>query len=324
MNYKTLLLPIVITAISSTGCQTNQTGNIKSSNSDGTRQINNVHWDKTGGYFKIPNIDEISENHTNIIFLRSPSLSLSNNKFVDFEDSVVVGVDDFFQVSLQPGQYSIVPTCAGNTNLSAEYTGNKNNYLKHPSLQVSLQPKQNYYFQVVTSPKGSKPIIQSISQTQALNLLNNSMQQTHQISRVIANACEVSKLPQPSPKIKPTVPSDIQINTPIQLDVLFDFDSAQIKTGYHNKINALAEFLKQNPKAVVFLASHTDSKGTSAYNLKLSQARAESVKQLLIQNYGIEAIRVTSKGFGETQPIDSNDTEQGRQNNRRVEATVSY
>lgn len=324
MKYKALLLPLVITTIILTGCQTSSIGIIKSSNSDGTRQINNVNWDKTGGYFEIPKIDELPDNHTNVIFLRNPNSRSLNSGIVGFEDSVVVGVDDFFHVSLQPGQYSIVPTCAGNTNLSAEYTGNKNNYLKHPSLQVRLQPKQNYYFQVVTSPNGSKPIIESISQTQALNLLNSSIKQTHQISRVISNSCEVSKLPQPAHNIKPTESSDIQINTPIQLDVLFDFDSAQIKTGYHNKINALAEFLKQNPNAVVFLASHTDSKGTSAYNLKLSQARAESVKQLLIQNYGIEAIRITSKGLGETQPIDSNDTEQGRQNNRRVEATVSY
>jgi OOP family OmpA-OmpF porin len=69
------------------------------------------------------------------------------------------------------------------------------------------------------------------------------------------------------------------------------------------------------------LAGHTDSQGSDAYNMKLSKDRAESVKAYLVSK-GVNPSRVEATGYGEAQPIDTNSTERGRQNNRRVEFTL--
>lgn len=103
--------------------------------------------------------------------------------------------------------------------------------------------------------------------------------------------------------------------------VLFDFDSATIKD---DSLALLEEFGKafQNDllkDAVFVIAGHTDSKGADAYNLKLSHRRAEAVKQALVSQYQIEEHRLIIKAYGEEKPFASNDTEEGRAQNRRVE-----
>jgi outer membrane protein OmpA-like peptidoglycan-associated protein len=80
-------------------------------------------------------------------------------------------------------------------------------------------------------------------------------------------------------------------------------------------------FLKQHPYIKISVESHTDNVGTHTHNLGLSERRATSVKFALM-NYGITSKRITVKGVGETRPIGSNHTQQGRQKNRRVEIIV--
>jgi OOP family OmpA-OmpF porin len=75
-----------------------------------------------------------------------------------------------------------------------------------------------------------------------------------------------------------------------------------------------------NTTAVI--EGHTDNVDTAEYNQKLSEARANSVRQYLIDNFGIKASRLTAVGYGETKPIASNKTEEGRQKNRRVQAVI--
>ena len=99
--------------------------------------------------------------------------------------------------------------------------------------------------------------------------------------------------------------------------VLFDFDKASIKPGFEKVFNNATKILKLTPSITVQIQGHTDSKGSDAYNQKLSAERAASVKQLLVNN-GIAASRLTIKGFGESKPTASNDTEEGRAHNRRV------
>jgi outer membrane protein OmpA-like peptidoglycan-associated protein len=103
--------------------------------------------------------------------------------------------------------------------------------------------------------------------------------------------------------------------------VLFDFDSATIK---NDSLALLEEFAKafQNDllkDAVFVIAGHTDNKGADAYNLKLSRRRAEAVKQVLVSQYQIEEHRLLIKAYGEEKPFVSNDTAEGRAQNRRVE-----
>jgi OOP family OmpA-OmpF porin len=98
----------------------------------------------------------------------------------------------------------------------------------------------------------------------------------------------------------------------------FDFDSARLRPTADAKLQPVVEFAKKYPDAGMNVHGHTDSIGTPAYNQKLSERRAASVKAYLVK-HGIEASRITAKGFGETEHIADNKTEEGRAKNRRVE-----
>ncbi len=104
-------------------------------------------------------------------------------------------------------------------------------------------------------------------------------------------------------------------------NIFFDYDKATLRPESYPELDRVVELINKNPKIKVEISGHTDSKGSDEYNLKLSQSRAKSVVEYLI-NKGIDSKRLIAKGYGETQPIDTNDTDEGRQNNRRVEFKV--
>lgn len=106
------------------------------------------------------------------------------------------------------------------------------------------------------------------------------------------------------------------------LKVHFDFDKANIKPEYHKELADFAEFMKQYPGVAVEIDGHTDSVGTDAYNQKLSQRRANSVRDYLVSKLGMNGKLLTAVGFGESKPIASNDTDAGRAQNRRIEAVL--
>ncbi|MBC8316527.1 MAG: OmpA family protein [Desulfobulbaceae bacterium] len=108
----------------------------------------------------------------------------------------------------------------------------------------------------------------------------------------------------------------------IELNVEFDFDKAAIKPQFHNEIKKVADFMKRYPFTNTMLEGHTDSKGTHAYNDKLSLSRVTSVRQYLIDKFGVDAGRLSVRGAGEREPVASNDTAEGRQRNRRVVAVI--
>lgn len=99
--------------------------------------------------------------------------------------------------------------------------------------------------------------------------------------------------------------------------VFFDFDRYAIKSDTNHVFDNSIKVLRQNPDMEVELQGHTDSTGTEGYNQGLSERRAASVKQHLV-NHGIGSSRLTTKGFGETKPITPNSTKAGRKHNRRV------
>lgn len=105
-------------------------------------------------------------------------------------------------------------------------------------------------------------------------------------------------------------------------DVLFDVNSAALKPGAYTEINRVAEVLVKYPQTVIQVAGHTDSTGSEVYNQQLSERRATSVQNALI-NQGVAAARMQTVGFGESQPIADNSTEAGRQLNRRVVVTIT-
>jgi outer membrane protein OmpA-like peptidoglycan-associated protein len=105
-------------------------------------------------------------------------------------------------------------------------------------------------------------------------------------------------------------------------DVLFDFNQYTLKPGAREKIAKVSGILLAYPGLKLQLEGHTDSVGADDYNLKLSQQRADAVRDFLVQQ-GVEAGKVTSVGLGKADPVATNDTAEGRQQNRRVELVVS-
>lgn len=105
-------------------------------------------------------------------------------------------------------------------------------------------------------------------------------------------------------------------------DVLFDTDRAELKPGAQSALDRLAGFLGENPARQVRVEGHTDSTGSPSYNSLLSRDRAQSVADALTAR-GIAAERLRVRGMGEAYPVATNDTEAGRQENRRVEVVVS-
>ncbi|MDX1497676.1 MAG: OmpA family protein [Salinisphaeraceae bacterium] len=102
----------------------------------------------------------------------------------------------------------------------------------------------------------------------------------------------------------------------------FDFDKAVVRPSSYPKLENLVSNLRKYPSAKLVLEGHTDSVGSNAYNDKLSQRRAWAVRQVLVSHFGVDPARITAFAYGETSPIASNDTAEGRQKNRRVEAIM--
>lgn len=100
-------------------------------------------------------------------------------------------------------------------------------------------------------------------------------------------------------------------------NLLFDFDQATLRAASVHEIKALVGFLQENPGVNILIEGHTDNQGSEAYNQRLSVDRAESVQQA-VTRAGIDASRIRIKGLGSSQPASSNQTEEGRQRNRRT------
>lgn len=101
--------------------------------------------------------------------------------------------------------------------------------------------------------------------------------------------------------------------------ILFDFNKSAIKPESRSALDEIGKFLKENPERKLRVIGHTDGVGGADSNLKLSQARATAVVKDLVAKYGVAAGRLKAEGAGMTAPIASNDTEEGRAKNRRVE-----
>lgn len=103
--------------------------------------------------------------------------------------------------------------------------------------------------------------------------------------------------------------------------LLFDVDKSDIQTTTKANLDELSETLKKYDDTNILVEGHTDATGEDAYNKKLSDRRAESVEEYLVSN-GVDDNRITTKGYGESQPIGDNNTEAGRRQNRRVEVAI--
>ncbi len=125
-----------------------------------------------------------------------------------------------------------------------------------------------------------------------------------------------------TPFIKDLYLTPIEVGVTVRLkNIYFDFDKTTLKSESFTELNKVVNFLNENPSVEIEIAGHTDSKGSDEYNANLSQGRSQSVVDYLVSQ-GIPGYRLSAHGYGESKPIDTNETEEGRANNRRVEFTV--
>ena len=129
--------------------------------------------------------------------------------------------------------------------------------------------------------------------------------------------------PKPAPPPPPPPPPPPEVGSKIvSLEgTNFDFNSAKLTAGGMERLDAAAEVLAANPTVRVSVEGHTDSVGSDAYNQKLSEKRAQSVVTYLVSK-GVDGARLSPMGYGETKPIASNETAEGRAQNRRVDLVV--
>lgn len=125
-----------------------------------------------------------------------------------------------------------------------------------------------------------------------------------------------AEITKPIRLLKPEVGKKIILN-----NIFYDFDKANLRMESMSELTRVLEVLNEMPALKIEVSSHTDSRGSDDYNLKLSQSRAQSVVDYLISK-GISQSRVSAKGYGKAQPVATNETEEGRQQNRRTEFRI--
>lgn len=108
----------------------------------------------------------------------------------------------------------------------------------------------------------------------------------------------------------------------VRIDIEFDSNKSVVKPRYHQELKKIGDLMAAKPDLKMVIEGHTDNVGGKDYNMNLSARRAEAVRAYIIQHFGVEKTRLTSKGYGMSKPIASNKTAAGRQKNRRVEAVV--
>jgi len=123
------------------------------------------------------------------------------------------------------------------------------------------------------------------------------------------------------PGVEVSRPAENQIDVRLTSDILFDTDSSALRSESRSTLRQLADNVRQYPDEILEVEGHTDSTGTTDYNLGLSDRRAGAVRDYVVDQ-GIPSSRVTARGYGESRPKASNDTPEGRQMNRRVEIHI--
>jgi outer membrane protein OmpA-like peptidoglycan-associated protein len=196
--------------------------------------------------------------------------------------------------------------------LSGDVTDKKTN-AKVAKAKVTIIQKGTPFNSVIESGGSYKQDIPGLGWYVLTSVAEGYLNATDSIQAVDENQISL---------VKNLVMTPIEVGLTVRLkNIYFDFDKTTLKEESFVELNKVVDFLNQNPHISIEISGHTDSKGSDEYNLNLSQGRSQSVVDYLI-GQGIAASRLQAHGYGETKPIDTNDTEEGRANNRRVEFTV--
>ncbi|MDI6807644.1 MAG: OmpA family protein [Candidatus Eisenbacteria bacterium] len=110
--------------------------------------------------------------------------------------------------------------------------------------------------------------------------------------------------------------------TSVVLNIKFDSGKSVLKEEYYPEIKRFADFMNNNSAIKVEIQGHTDDRGIAAANMKLSEERANAVMKALVEKFGVPQDRISARGYGQTKPVETNKTPEGRTRNRRVEAVI--
>ena len=312
MNIKVLLFPLAAIALSSISFSANAVRIIDDGNS---KAVGHVVWHKQANVASSDLINkQIPKDSVSLFFIRA-------NDSDGEQSSANIAVNDRFQVSLQPGSYTQVYSCSGINRLSAEVTGKKTNNLLLNNSSFDLSPNTNHFFYIDVNENGESTI-QKLTESSAIAQLESKLYQAHQVSRVTPNCPIILRAPTPIVMPAPVVIPVLKEKVSIELEVLFDNDKSVIKPEYYNEVEEVAAFMSKYSNTNAVIEGHTDSNASDSYNEKLSQRRADSVKNMMVGRFGISAERLTAVGYGESRPRATNATAEGRQLNRRVIAVI--
>ena len=125
------------------------------------------------------------------------------------------------------------------------------------------------------------------------------------------------------PRTEPEPEPEVRTIT-VRLNVEFEFNKDTVLAVYGDQLDAIAAAMRAHDDIDLVLEGHTDSRGSDQYNMSLSDRRAKAVKAKLVNDYGIPAARISAVGYGESRPIATNSTEDGRARNRRVVGEMSF
>lgn len=190
--------------------------------------------------------------------------------------------------------------------------------------------------QKVAAQNGANAIVMCSKNN--LQLLTQDSRLVAPVIKILPSAQRIAATPPPVPqsipieKIVPPTPAPVSSKTEkaivekgrATLNIQFDTNKAVVKDEYIEELAEFADVMKKYPNLNVVIEGHTDNVGNNDFNTMLSQKRAESVKNFLVTKFEIDSSHLDAKGYGETRPIADNNTMEGRQMNRRVEAAVDY
>ncbi|MCU0430189.1 MAG: OmpA family protein [Cytophagaceae bacterium] len=187
----------------------------------------------------------------------------------------------------------IIPATIKVTNLDTKETTEVKNNETTGKYKIALEEGEKYDIAISSQGKSFESELVDLSQVKKYQIVNKDI------------------------KLKP-----LKANTSFTLNnIFFGFDSSALKPQSELELNRVVDMLLKNPSMQVEISAHTDDKGSEAYNLKLSQSRAESVVGFLVSK-GINKDRLIPKGYGKSKPTVPNDSEENRAKNRRVEFKI--
>lgn len=230
-----------------------------------------------------------------------------------------------YQDVLAENNFETIFECSGNSGEeSCSEKGNGNNFkYVAPGYSVynlifgNAQNDQTRYLVAKKSrPEGTAYVVLHVVQNARTNSVENSGRAFAQVDVVEEKAQESKVVMVKASEMAEQIG---QTGKVALYGLFFDTNKATIKSDSKPTLDEIGKLLKDNPDLKLLVVGHTDNQGDFDYNIDLSKRRAESVKQALVSDYGIAAARLKSWGVGYTAPVATNNSDQGRAKNRRVE-----